>query len=352
MTPGGGETFTNLAARGPHLSNDSNSALCFGSASRRVGYAPGKSSVKPRGRRLSAGLRRHVRRYPFVQLDVFTAVPLEGNPLAVFPDGRGLADKEMQALAREMNLSETAFILPRDAATEEQRGVEVRIFTPEEELPFAGHPTLGTAYYLHRAKGRPEIRLDLKVGTIPVSFGQDAEGRIFGEMRQRDPEFGSSHTAEAIASLAGLELADMDTSLPIQTVSTGLAFAIAPVRSLKALQKIRLDWPRAEDYAAKTDAKFIFFMSRETSDPAARMQARSIFYNGEDPATGSASGCAAAWMVRHGVAKPEEHVRIDQGLEIYRRSLIYVRAGREGDRVVNVRVCGNVVEILRGEVTL
>ncbi len=293
-----------------------------------------------------------MRRYPFVQLDVFTAVPLEGNPLAVFPDGRGLTDKEMQALAREMNLSETTFIIPRDAATEQQRGVQVRIFTPEEELPFAGHPTLGTAYFLHRQTNQSEVRLDLKAGTIPVSFREDSEGRTFGEMRQNDPRFGSTHSAEAIAGLAGLDPSDMDPSLPIQTVSTGLIFAIAPVRSLKALQKIRLNLPRAEDYLAKTDAKFIFFISRETSDPAARVQARMIFYNGEDPATGSAAGCAAAWMVRYGVARPDQQVRIDQGLEIGRRSLIHVRAGRDGDRVVNVRVGGNVVEILRGEVTL
>ncbi len=293
-----------------------------------------------------------MRRYPFVQLDVFTSKPLEGNPLAVFPDGRGLTDQEMQALAREMNLSETAFIFPRDAPTEQQRGVRVRIFTPTEELPFAGHPTLGTAYFLHRESGQPEIKLDLEVGTIPLSFGKDTEGRIFGEMRQLDPEFGSIHPAEAIARLANLEPSDLDASLPIQTVSTGVAFAIAPVRSLRALQKIRLDWPQAEDYAAKTDAKFMFFLSRETQDPAARVQARMIFYNGEDPATGSASGCAAAWMVRYGVAQPEETVRIDQGLEIHRRSLIYVRAGRQDNRVVNVRVGGNVVEILRGEVTL
>lgn len=293
-----------------------------------------------------------MRRYPFVQLDVFTSKPLEGNPLAVFPDGRGLTDQEMQALAREMNLSETTFIIPRDAATEQQRGVQVRIFTPEEELPFAGHPTLGTAFLLHRESGQPEIKLDLKVGAIPVSFRKDTEGRIFGEMRQRDPEFGSTHPAEAIARLAGLELSDMDTSLPIQTVSTGLEFAIAPVRSLEALRKIRLDWPRADDYAAKTDAKFIYFLSRQTSDPAARVQVRMIFYNGEDPATGSGAGCAAAWMVRYGVAQPEEPVRIDQGLEIHRRSLIHVRAGQQDNRVVNVRVGGNVVEILRGEVAL
>ncbi len=293
-----------------------------------------------------------MRRFPFVQFDVFTAVPLEGNPLAVFPDGRGLSDAEMLALAREMNLSETTFIIPRDPATEQQRGVQVRIFTPQEELPFAGHPTLGTAYLLHRLTSQPEVRLDLKVGTIPVNFRSDDQGRIFGEMRQRDPEFGATHPAEVIAGLAGLDAADMDTSLPIQTVSTGLAFAIAPVRSLEALRKVRLDWPRAQDYAARSDTKFVFFVSRETSDPAARLQARMIFYNGEDPASGSACGCAAAWMVRYGVAQPEEPVRIDQGLEIRRRSLIHLRAGRDGDRVVNVRVGGNVVEILRGEVTL
>ncbi len=293
-----------------------------------------------------------MRRYRFVQYDVFTANPLQGNPLAVFPDGRGLNDQEMQALAREMNLSETTFIFRRDAETERQRGVQVRIFTPTEELPFAGHPTLGTAYYLHRETGNPQIQLEQQLGTIPISFRRDEAGNVFGEMRQFGPEFGSTHPAEAIAPLGNLDPSDIDSSLPIQTVSTGVAFAIVPVRSLKALHRIRVDWPRTEDYAAKADAKFLFFLSRETQDPAARVQARMIFYNGEDPATGSGSGCAAAWMVRYGVAQPEEQVRIDQGLEIGRRSLIYVRAGREGDRVVNVRVGGNVVEILRGEVTL
>src|SRR2546430_17351925 len=114
--------------------------------------------------------------YEFIQLDVFTQTALAGNPLAIFPDARGLNDGEMQALAREMNLSETTFILPRDAATEAGEGKKVRIFTVEQELPFAGHPTLGTALYLHalelasNAKGRDEITLDLKAGKIPVRF--------------------------------------------------------------------------------------------------------------------------------------------------------------------------------------
>src|SRR5437764_10634852 len=127
------------------------------------------------------------RRLPFVQVDVFTSVPLEGNQLAVFADGRSLSDTEMQALAREMNFSETTFILPRDAATERERGVRVRIFTVDEELPFAGHPTLGTAFALRRNGGAAEMKLELNVGTIPVSFEETPGQPIFGEMRQNDP---------------------------------------------------------------------------------------------------------------------------------------------------------------------
>src|SRR4051812_43216602 len=134
------------------------------------------------------------RTYEFVQLDVFTQKPLAGNPLAIFPDGRGLNDGEMQALAREMNLSETTFIFPRDAATQAREGKKVRIFTVEQELPFAGHPTLGTALYLYASEStKPaEITLDLKAGKIPVRFTANSEsaeadrvdGQVFGEMRQ------------------------------------------------------------------------------------------------------------------------------------------------------------------------
>src|SRR6266404_5246671 len=144
------------------------------------------------------------RNYEFVQLDVFTQTPLTGNPLAIFTDARGLDDSEMQALAREMNLSETTFILPRDPATEAQEGKKVQIFTVAEELPFAGHPTLGTALHLYASGFSPvseqstEITLDLKAGKIPVRFTANSEkagrkrvdGQVFGEMRQPDPEFG------------------------------------------------------------------------------------------------------------------------------------------------------------------
>src|SRR5438105_12462565 len=130
------------------------------------------------------------RKLPFVQLDVFTSVPLEGNQLAVFPDGRGLSDEQMQALAREMNLSETTFILPRDAAAEREKGVRVRIFTVTEELPFAGHPTLGTAMVIRGNTNAERVALDLNVGKIPVRFYM-RDGLICGKMTQRDQQLGT-----------------------------------------------------------------------------------------------------------------------------------------------------------------
>src|SRR5947209_9571921 len=158
------------------------------------------------------------RRLAFVQLDVFTAVPLEGNQLAVFPDARGLSDAEMQALAREMNLSETTFIIPRDEATERERGVRVRIFTTTEELPFAGHPTLGTAMVLRANSGAATVDLDLNVGKIPVQFTM-RDGVPFGEMTQRGPQFGQKHAREDVARATGISAADIADDVPIRTRS-------------------------------------------------------------------------------------------------------------------------------------
>jgi len=124
------------------------------------------------------------------------------------------------------------------------------------------------------------------------------------------------------------------------------------LRSLEVIQGLRLNTNLAAEYLEKTDAKFFYFVSRETVDQAARLHARMIFYNGEDPATGSAAGCAAAWMVQYGVAQPDERVLIEQGIEMRRSSRIFVRAGRNGNRIVNVRVGGNAIEVLRGEVFL
>jgi trans-2,3-dihydro-3-hydroxyanthranilate isomerase len=290
------------------------------------------------------------RRFRFAQWDVFSSKPFEGNSLAVFSDASGLTDDEMQALAREMNLSETTFILPRDPPTERGCGVRVRIFTVQEELPFAGHPTLGTAFALRGASGATEVALDLKVGKIPVRFEESVGVPTFAEMTQKDPEFGPAHDREAVVRAAGLRDGDIDPSLPIQTVSTGLAYTVVPLRGLAVMERLQVDPKGSAEYLERSGGKFFYFVSRETVDPAARLHARMMFYNGEDPATGSAAGCTSAWMVAHGVAQPEERVLIEQGVEMKRPSRIFVRAGRTDDRVVNVRVGGNAVEVLRGEV--
>jgi len=291
-----------------------------------------------------------MRKFPFVTVDVFASRALEGNQLAVFTDARGLSEVEMQAIASETRLSETTFIIPREEATERADGVKVRIFTVAEEMPFAGHPTLGTASVIANARNLDAVALDLKVGKIPVTFTSTHDGR-FGEMTQRDPEFGKIHDATEIAKATDIPLAEIDTSLPIQTVSTGFAFAIVPLRSLATLSKLEIDLKRAAAYLATTDAALFFFVTRDTNDEAG-LRARMLFYGGEDPATGSASGCAAAWMVRHGVAKPEEQVLILQGVEMKRPSRILVRASRDGARVHNVRVGGYCAEVMRGELTL
>lgn len=292
------------------------------------------------------------RRLAMAQWDVFSSRALEGNSLAVFSDATGLSDLEMQQIAKEMNLSETTFIFPRDAATERERGVRVRIFTVEEELPFAGHPTLGTAFALRGNSGARDIALELNVGRVPVRFEDNPGQPPFGEMTQIDPTFGPVHQRDAVAQALGLSVDDFDSSLPIQTVSTGVPFTVTPLKSLEVIQKLRIDMNGAAEYQAKAGGKFFYFVCREAVDPKARLHARMLFYNGEDPATGSAAGCTAAWMVAHGVAQPDEHVLIEQGVEMKRPSRIFVRASRNDNRVVNIRVGGNAVEVLRGEVLL
>lgn len=301
-------------------------------------------------------MTKQSRRLAMAQWDVFSSQPLEGNSLAVFFDARELSDAEMQLIAKEMNLSETTFILPRDAETERERGVRVRIFTVQEELPFAGHPTLGTAFALRAKSGAKEIALELNVGKVPVRFEEAPGAATFGEMTQIDPTFGMRHDREAVAQATGLSVQDFDPSLPIETVSTGIPYMITPLKSLAVIQNLRVDLNRAAGYLQKTAGKFFYFVTRETVDPAARLHARMLFYNGEDPATGSAAGCAAAWMVAHQVAEPDERVLIEQGIEMLRPSRIFVRAAQQktarDNRIVNVRVGGNAIEVMRGEVFL
>jgi trans-2,3-dihydro-3-hydroxyanthranilate isomerase len=302
------------------------------------------------------------RSYEFVQLDVFTQTPLSGNPLAIFPDGGELTDAEMQALAREMNLSETTFIFSGDAATEARDGKKVRIFTVETELPFAGHPTLGTALYLYASEStKPaEVTLDLKAGKIPVRFTANSEnagrervdGQVFGEMRQRDPEFGTPLSREDVARVIGIAVDEISSEWPIQPVSTGLTFTIVPFRNRQTLSDLKFSYIQAAEFLKNTGANFFYFLCPERREGRLEARARMFFYGGEDPATGSAAGCAAGWMVQHGVAKSDEQLVIRQGVECRRPSEMHVRATREGGRVSNVRVGGYAVEILRGTVVL
>jgi len=306
------------------------------------------------------------RTYEFVQLDVFTQTPLMGNPLAVFSDARGLDDHEMQALAREMNLSETTFILPRDSSIEAREGKKVRIFTVAEELPFAGHPTLGTALHLYASESAPdskestEITLDLKAGKIPVRFTVNSEnagrnrvdGQVFGEMRQRDAEFGITLSREEVARVIGIAADEIPPEWPVQSVSTGLPFTIVPFRNQETLANLKFAYAQVEEFLKNSGAKFFYFLCPERHEGRLEARARMFFYGGEDPATGSAAGCAASWMVQHGIAKSDEQVVIRQGVETGRPSEIYVRATRDGQRVSNVRVGGYAVEVLRGRVTL
>jgi trans-2,3-dihydro-3-hydroxyanthranilate isomerase len=296
--------------------------------------------------------------YEFVQLDVFAKTPLTGNPLAIFTDARGLTDQQMQALAREMNLSETTFVLPREPQVEAHEGKRVRTFTVEEELPFAGHPTLGTALYLHSTAASREIVLDLNVGKIGVRFSTDSNhrsnrvaGDVFGEMRQRDPEFGPTLPPDKVASVLRGDDTEIAAEWPSQIVSTGLPFAIVPIRDSKTLANLKPDFVRVGALLEGTGARFCYFISPERQGRL-EVRARMFFYGGEDPATGSAAGCAVSWMVRHGLAKSDEQILIRQGVEAGRPSEIFVRATRDGEKVTNVRVGGYAVEVLRGTVSL
>src|SRR6516165_1049538 len=238
-------------------------------------------------------------------VDVFTETALKGNGLAVVMNTAGLTTEHMQAIAREFNLSETTFVERRDAAVEKAEGVRVRIFTTQEELPFAGHPTLGTASVLKLEA--PEVlhgdvvKLALKVGPVPVRF--EARG-LFGEMTQRDPEFGAELDRAEVAMLTGLEVEDLEGSAAPQVVSTGTAFAIVALRSSDALSRLHVRQEEATKYLRERGGRW-FYVLGPTGIESPAWRARMQFYGGEDPATGSAAGCAIGYLVRHGLVAPE-----------------------------------------------
>lgn len=283
------------------------------------------------------------RRYAFEYWDVFTQHPLQGNPLCVFLDAQGLTDQQMLALARETNLSETTFVLPNN---------HVRIWTPVEEYPFAGHPTLGTAMAL-RTPGLKEIILQEKIGPVPVDFEEHAGGLIYGEMLQPAAVFAEEHKPADIARLLNLTVADLVSDAPIVNVSTGRPNLIVMLKKLSTLKALKPDWPRIHDYFANGDAqRGFYFLTQETETAGAQYHARKLTPRTEDPATGSAAGCAAAYLVKLGMLKSAERIQLEQGAEIGRPSELFISAKRTADTVSDVRVGGYAVRSFRGEVRL
>jgi trans-2,3-dihydro-3-hydroxyanthranilate isomerase len=296
--------------------------------------------------------------YDYAQVDVFAESPLEGNALAIFCDARGLSTSEMQALARETNLSETTFILPRAPEIERERGVQVRIFLTTEEVPFAGHPTLGTASWLYWnhpiLRGAELITLDLGVGPIPVHFKppQSREYGVFGTMKQNDPVFGeirnSKEDRSALAAALSLSIDDLDPDLPAQVVSTGMSFCIVPLRSLDVVARLRISPQIARLYLDRVGARYFHCITRAHANSGADWHARMQFDSGEDPATGSASGCTIAYLVRHRLAVSGHPIVIEQGIEMLRPSRIHVSATIEGNVVTKVFVGGRTIPVASG----
>lgn len=291
-------------------------------------------------------------------LDVFTSSALAGNPLAVVlvPPERAhaLSAEQMQAIAREFNLSETTFVHRRPAALEATEGVRVRIFTTQEELPFAGHPTLGTAALLRAVA--PELLQDdtltlaLNVGPITVRFESDS----FGAMTQRNPEFGPALDAAHVAHLCNLQPVDI-TATP-QIVSTGIPFAIVVLRSVDALARFRVRLDEAVPWLNQHAPGAFFYALAPTGEAAPAFRSRMQFYGGEDPATGSAAGCAISYLVAHRLVPSGQRVHVRQGVEIHRPSDLFLSAQllSEGDspRVTDVRVAGSTVLVASGRLFL
>ena len=230
--------------------------------------------------------------------------------------------------------------------------MRVRIFTTQEELPFAGHPTLGTASVLRLVA--PEtldddtLRLALNVGTVPVRFRPD---RLFGEMTQRDPEFGEKLDPTEVARCTGLRIEDLHASTPPQVVSTGTAFAIVVLRSHEPLARLRVDHERATPYLRQHGGRWFYVMGSTLTGNSA-WRARMQFYGGEDPATGSAAGCAIGYLVGHGIVPPQYQIHVQQGVEIDRASDLFLTANIVSGKVVSVRVAGSTVPVAKGQLFL
>jgi len=288
----------------------------------------------------------------FYIVDVFAESRLAGNQLAVFRDCSKLSGTEMQAIAREMHFSETTFITseaPRGG------GYDVRIFTPGYELPFAGHPTLGTAYVIQSQiikKPTRTVVLNYKVGQIPVTFAYHGGSIDVMWMRQKLPTFGQTFERGRMAKVLGLNVSDIDPKFPAQLVSTGVPFVLVPLTSLKSIRGISMDQGELSKLFKETKTTLIFVFTRETYSKRNQLNARGLGTPDnipEDPATGSANGCLAAYLVKHRYfGRPEVNVRVEQGYEIKRRSILLLRA-HETAKGIEVNVGGRVRPVASGE---
>lgn len=296
-----------------------------------------------------------MRRYTVVQVDAFTTTPLQGNPCAVLPDARGLSDAEMQAIAREMNLSETAFVLPSDKAD-----FRFRYFTPATEIPLAGHPTISTAHVLVEQgriplkDGRAMFTMELNVGVLPVEIVAREGDVTRVVMTQKKPEFRRTFEHAEVASVFGLPVDDLDLRYPPQVVSTGTPQLMAMARSLDSLERIRADHDALQELSVRGGFFSAHVFCLGGFSPSADTHARHYAPEAgiaEDPFTGSASGGMGAYIVHHGI-KPGPRFHIEQGHLCGRPGEGDVEViGPPGD-IQTVRVGGPAVTVMRGELLL
>ena len=285
------------------------------------------------------------RKIKYYFTDIFGSEKYSGNQLATFLNCDFLSDKEMQQIAREINFSETTFILSDKMINE---GFDVRIFTPGAEVDFAGHPTLGTAYIIHKyilTELPDTVILNLKVGPIKVTL---QNGILW--MEQIEPQFGRTLDKKCIASMLNILVGDIDDKFPIQEVSTGLPFTIIPLRDLKALKKCRVNETVYEKFCETSEARAILVFSPEGYENNQDLSVRVfVDYLGipEDPATGSGNGCLAGYLVKHAYfGKNDIDIVTGQGYEIGRPSQIYLKAAGVGN--IDVNVGGKVIKVAEG----
>jgi trans-2,3-dihydro-3-hydroxyanthranilate isomerase len=288
----------------------------------------------------------------FYIVDVFAEEKYAGNQLAVVRDAADLSDWQMQQITKEMNYSETTFILSEEPR---EGGYDVRIFTPAIEVPFAGHPTLGTAYVIQKEiikKPVETVILNLKVGQIPVTFQKTGEGEDILWMKQIEPVFGKVFDIDDITYVLSIEKNDIDERYPIQEVSTGLPHIIVPLQSLKAVKRTKINKDKYFKFIENINTKAILIFCSETYHQQNNLNVRVFCdYYGvpEDPATGSGNGCLAGYLVKNRYfATSKIDVRVEQGYEIGRPSLLYLRAEEINGKIV-VFVGGKVGLVAKGE---